>query len=293
MPHSRVKLQHYVPRLYLKAFCILGRGNRLYCFNKMTSKDFPVNIRNIASETHFYDTPKDTNQTVEKALATIEDNFNVAYTKLINLEDLTILDDKEKTSISYFVATQELRTRENRAHFQNLFKQLKERLSKENLSETKRKELDELNTEEGLKSLHVRMFEHVPMLAEILLKMNWVLYVNITKLPLLTSDNPVCRYNPYEKYHYGNMGLLSKGIQIHFPLSPKLELCMLEPESYYHFPYKEQMENEENVIFCNSLQVVYSYNYLFSNLKDFSLAKTMISKNRELANPHRKRIIAR
>ena len=47
----------------------------------------------------------------------------------------------------------------------------------------------------------------------------------------------------------------------------------------------------ENVIYQNHLQVLYSYQRVYCEENEFSLADEMVSESPELGNPHFKRVI--
>ena len=68
-----VKIQHYVPRLYLRNFSAINKDEcYIFCFDKVEEKVFRVNTENIAAESYFYDTDKGKNQIIEKALGRLE-----------------------------------------------------------------------------------------------------------------------------------------------------------------------------------------------------------------------------
>lgn len=47
---------------------------------------------------------------------------------------------------------------------------------------------------------------------------------------------------------------------------------------------------KENVIFYNHLQVIKSYNYIYSNTNEFYMMKDYLKENPEAKNPSRSRI---
>ncbi len=57
--------------------------------------------------------------------------------------------------------------------------------------------------------------------------------INETPVSFITSDNPVCLYNPFmEKMNYPLNGLGARGAIIYFPLSPKLALLIYDDKVY-------------------------------------------------------------
>ena len=285
---NRIKIEHYVPRFYLTNFAINKNRKSVYCFDKYTSNKFLTNIRNIACEKYFYDIPPD-NQLVEKSLAMIESNLSSAYNKLVANKDLNRLNWDERIAIANFVAIQEIRTKEMREFLRDLCKQLTARLSKYKLSEGLKKWLKDINTTEYPKEFQIRMFESVREFTNMILSMKWILTENKTEMLFWTSDHPINRFNPI-KDPLGNLGLLSQGIQIFFPLTPTLSLCLCDPVEYFPYPEKIRTSNINNVIFQNHLQMRWSTRFVFSQDDDFSLAEKILKEEPSLKSLNRQRV---
>lgn len=286
-----VKIQHYVPRLYLRNFSIVHKGeSSIFCFDKVKDNVFYVKIRNIASEKYFYDTDKGKNQIIEKMLGKLESMFNAAYVKLLQTEDLSSLSNMEKAAIAYFVALQDLRTREFREFLKDMTRQLKTKMSGYKMTEDFKKQLETVQGEEAGKRMQLKfMVMNADWYAKIVGIMKWMLLVNETKLPYWTSDHPIDRHNDIDQSPYGNLGLFSKGIQIYFPLSTKVSLLFCDPVLFKILPEKVSVK-EENVVFQNSLQVLWSTRHIFSIDDDFGLAKQMILEHPELKDVTRHRL---
>ena len=289
---NKIKVEHYVPQFYLKYFVAQEKGNRLYCFDKRTMRIFLVNIRNVACESSFYDSREDIHQGVEKGLSKLETLFDSAMRNLLDTEDIDCLSSLDRLHISYFIAVQELRTSEFRTRLLAYFRGLREGIAKQlgTLESSQQQELERLCTEEGTKSMHLSLLEDVPEFAEILFSMNWMLLINQTSIPYYTSDNPVNRYNPIDRRPRGNLGLLCKGIEIHFPISPKITLCCGDPTIHNPLYSRYEISDPDSVTFQNYLQVYGSKRYLFSNNKDFSVARNIIKDYPKLAASNRKRV---
>lgn len=290
-----VKLEHYVPQFYLKQFVIKPKKHSIFCFDKSKLKSFNVSIKNVANETYFYDQPGENEQTKEKTLAVMESSFKNILEKILATEDLTSLSAEDKESVAIFVTTQELRTREYRETLKDMWKQTKDTLIKVSggkISQEfeKRYRIEDWGPEQNAKSLQLDMLKNIPKYADILLHMAWFLLLNRTPVPFLSSDHPINRYNPIDVRPRGNLGLLSEGIQIHFPLTPKLTLSFCDPSSYQLPLVTREIKDVQNIIFTNSLQITHSTRYIFSNVSDFSLAREILRDNPSLGDIHRKRM---
>lgn len=130
---------------------------------------------------------------------------------------------------------QEIRTKETREFLKDLCRQVKDKLSKYNLSEDMKKQSEEINTDEYIRKFHLRMFKDVKEFTDMILSMKWILIKNRTKMLFWTSDHPINRYNPIVNLPFENLGLFSQGIQIFFPLTPRLSLCLCDLVEYFTF----------------------------------------------------------
>lgn len=277
---STVRIQHYVPQFYLRRFAKKKRNSyQIKCFDKSELKSFTVNTNKIACESYFFD-PPGSNQPVERWLTRLEKRFAKSYDRLIEHQELEKLSSSDRVAISNFLSVQWVRTREHREVLRDFVTQLKGRLEEKNVTDQIRNELEILSQDESLVSFHIEdMRMNVRKIAPIIRRMKWILLVNNTNMPFWTSDHPFTRYNPVDPPHsyMGNLGLLSRGIQILFPLTPKLSLTLCDPLAYGHYP--NEMEAEfGNAVFGNELQVDWSNRYLFSATEDFSLAKRRVEK---------------
>lgn len=293
---EKVKIQHYVPRFYLKNFAI-QRGNEywLYCFDKTDFRNFPVNIKNIGCEKLFYEGVEE-EQILEKALSRLERDFDKVYNKLVNSRSLLCLNWAEKNVFASFVAVQDLRTREFREVLRSLGKEMKRVLGNKPLSNDLREQLETVDTEENIRSIHSKLVTETLSgktgFIEIILNMKWILSENYTKIPLWASDHPINRFNPIDLSPLGNLGLKSQGIQVFFPLNPTLGIVFCDPVEYGLMPEKVT-SIKDNIIFCNTLQVRSSTRHVFSPNNDFYLAKLWLKENPEFTDLKRKRIDAR
>lgn len=89
--NGHAKVQHYVPRFLLKNFG-KGKKNLVFVYDKKINKEYKTNIKNIASETKFYDFKTildgvEAIGSIEETLAEIEGNANTALKKILDAED--------------------------------------------------------------------------------------------------------------------------------------------------------------------------------------------------------------
>ncbi|MFB3888720.1 MAG: DUF4238 domain-containing protein [Candidatus Bathyarchaeia archaeon] len=294
MTNERKRKQHYVPRFYLKNFAFLKNGEYyIHCLEKSNQKQFVVNIKDVGCENLFYEVAKNAPQEMEDILSQHEERFVQVYNKLVASPFIQNLKWKEKEVFAQFIVIQELRTREMREHLRSMIKNLNNWLSNKPLSENLEKQLKEVSSEEGVRSLHLGVIKETLLgknpLVEMLLDLKWIIYENYTKIPFWTSDHPVNRYNPIDFSPYGNLGLQCRGIQIFFPLTPKLGIAFCDPFEYFFNPEK-MVCIKDNVLFDNTLQLGTNTRHVFSLKPDFSIAKKWLDENPKSSVLDRNRI---
>jgi len=292
---NKIKSQHYVPRFYLKNFS-KRNGNEfvINCFDKSDFNQFKVNINGIGCENYFYENDDNPSQVMEMSLSKYEAKFSTVYNKLVSTASLGGFKWKEKEVLAQFIVIQEIRTREMREHLRDMVKKVKIRLSTEPLSKKLETELQGINTEKGIRSIQLNMLDETLLnnspLVDMLLSLKWMIYENYTKMTFWISDHPVNRFNPIDLSPYGNLGLLSRGIEIFFPLTPKLGIAFCDPIEYFHYPEKLGCI-KDNVLFYNTLQVRSSARHIFSIDEDFTIAKQWLNENPDFRNLDRDRTV--
>jgi hypothetical protein len=294
MDKDRKRKQHYVPKFYLKNFSI-QRKNEYFtnCFDKSSFKQFKVNIKEIGCENCFYEIDKNITQEMEDSLSEYDERFTKVYNKLVTSKSLGSLKWKEKEVFSQFIIIQELRTREMREHLRDMTKNLSNWLSNKPLTEKLEKQLKKISSEKGIRNLHLGLIKETLLnnntLVDMLLNLKWSIYENNTNAPFWTSDNPINRYNPIDFSPYGNLGLLCRGIEIFFPLTPRVGIAFCDPIEYFFNPEKAVCI-KDNVLFYNTLQLRTNTRHIFSINSDFSIARKWLTENPSSMAFNRKRI---
>jgi hypothetical protein len=290
MTRGKTALNHYVPKFYLKNFSILGLERSLWCFDKVTSKKFKINVRNIGCEKGFY------SKEIENYLAGIESKASHVLNKLIDKKDLKKLFWGEREILASFIAIQDNRThglREemkpiNKWVLEQIFASLPEETKKTVSTEEITKYIDTKSNELAIKTQRDIIKKSIKLFSDLLQGLQWILLENSTEMSLWTSDNPVNKYNPVDASPYlGNLGYLSPGIEIFFPLTPKLCLSLCDIGLHGTVPSEKMiMHSTENVIYQNHIQFDWAYRHIFSNDGNFELVEK-ISKEAYLSKKPR------
>lgn len=301
------KRQHYVPKFYLRNFSFKKPNSRnkahyVHFFDKPSESHGFDNIKNLAQEKYFYDI--NDNQTIENRLSKLEYDASKIIKSIIDDESVELLEiEKTKAILAVFLIIQDIRTKKMREAPKNFATKVKSKILKEygGMGEKLAKDFEKAIKKEHNKNFHLTWFFNKPALnsfSNMLFYKKWILIVNNNEIPFWTSDTPVVRFNPFDLSPYGNLGFMSAGIQLYFPLSPKLCLCLLDPKIYrnykkmeYVHPYYIQLNTMKSeiyqaelmdVLFQNKLHVEQCLRQLYSNSYDFGLARETINKNPKL-----------
>ena len=296
-----VENQHYVPKLYLRNFC--KHKDQIAVYIKSSGKSFFTNIVNVANENYFYDNEEidksnQKKQFLEKYFHPLEDRMKILLNNLLNqlkFGKFSNFTNDERIDISMYLVYQYMRTKEQREMFGQLNQELIQMYADEFI-QSEGEDSTKYKVEVDGKYFHTRLLLDESMMDKITLslyKKLWVILENNTEMPFLTSDHPVAKYG-----HLGNeirsmSGFNSKGVEISFPLSPKYLLSIID-EGYASFMHnlddKIIQANEQNILHYNSLQIIHSYNQIYSNVNSFNLAKEILDEEPLLKEPDRSRI---
>lgn len=286
---QKVKIQHYVPRVYLKNFSKNnGKEYYIYCFDKQNNKSFQTNIKDIAFEKEFYDKISE-EQTTEKTLRAIETEVGGVIPKLLKIKDIDKLSNEEKDILSEFIAYQMIRVKETREALKDTAKQFFKKYEDQLAPELKNQVIDSMK-EESLRNIHKDIIGEMNEFKKRIKDMKWILVINRSRFPFWTSDNPVAEYNSIDLSPYGNIGLECLGFEMHIPIHPKIVLIICDPRTFSHEPTNKVIRYYRQVVRERDYQVRYSTRFIFSNEANFSFAQMMLRENPKIGDPNRKRV---
>jgi hypothetical protein len=300
---SKVKKQHYVPQFYLKNFT--SGQDKIYVFDKLQKKSFASKIHDVACQQYFYDFPQETindyqeeskiesdkisEQIVEKYLATLEGQYS---TKLKNFIASIYLRQsityENKIAFVDFISLQYCRTATTKNYIQRSY---------EYVSDHERKILATFPDQDinfdldhaTLQALHANFILEHKDLSPYFLNHVWFVGIAPQHMSLYTSDHPII-LNPHLKDSHGDslMGIATYGMEISIPLTPKLNLFLLEKTFAEEKGIKENVIvqlNEENLKNLYLQHIRQSKRQIFSSQNDFKYAQEILTKFPHYSDP--------
>lgn len=220
------KKNHYVPIFYLKLFSANGRSINL--FNIASCKTIlDSNLRNQCYKDYFYGKEPE----LEKALGMIEDAASEIIRSIANSCELPGIDSSEYMNLVLHILLQYGRTAYMDEALNEQLEKTMKHIAAVGLGLTK----------EQLESVRIKQTGLGPALLPDLARLYPLLSGLGCKLlritgdnGFVTCDNPVVLYNQLLSFrkHGGNTGIASKGLQIFFPMSPKLAIMLYDSRVY-------------------------------------------------------------
>jgi hypothetical protein len=324
---GRRENQHYVPKMILRNFAVepaKRESERVWVFDKSNSSCFCTNIRNIAAESEFYDTASDRDQhSMEEILSSLEKHAARALTRVVDERSLARLSVEDRRCLAVFCAVQFVRTLRLRELSAMMDGAIQKKIIESGGDVHKVKGYHPLNADEAkgfaVSFISVAAEEFAPHFEQKTCFLLETIWTN----PFFIGDNPVALYNQKDVRPYGNLGLAVPGIEIYFPLTPRLTIAFWDPNLADHLMVdlerakavrSHSLQNSANatsrtdieeaerlldaartggvaackdevVMFLNSLQVIHASRFVMSATADFALAMRMLSERPRLRFP--------
>lgn len=261
------KKQHYVPKFYLRRFSMNEDEKTIGLYN-FSNERFITNasIENQGYKNYFYGKDGEVEKAFEKMENQIARLFNY-WTKEKLLYPPPIETNGYKL-LKQFILYQAYRVpKSGEDYTKSLNDRLKVFLKEFKPELAKKFEGCRIEFEESVLIMLFNAIEHEHLLEF----MDCRFLVNLSPLPFLTSDNPVIFYNQLmEKAnsYVGATSLVTKGLQIFYPIHPRLMICLYDPKVYDFGKGSKNCigtESIEEIHQLNGLQFINSSSQLFFN----------------------------
>ncbi|HEY4084140.1 MAG TPA: DUF4238 domain-containing protein [Burkholderiaceae bacterium] len=227
------KVQHYVPQFLLKKFCN-DKKDQVFVFDKQSAQTFSCNVKNIASESRFYDLRIDDKEvTLERQLSELEGATKPLLDRIIEKDSVQVFDASELDLLCSFLAVQFTRTKAFREQTLNGLSMMREEIIKKfgsaKFSIDLEEELSPLNTNDQkilmAQTIMSAPADYGPHFANKV----WILMATTENRPFYLGDNPLALQNMTSSPLRSGLGLAVPGIEIYLPLSPLRALVLMCP----------------------------------------------------------------
>ena len=250
-------------------------------------------MADVAAENYFYniqeiaDHPEIDNKAMEREFSKIEAFYADEIGKLLKIiDERKAIPDELVSTLSDFLALQLSTTKQFRDLTIGVYEEIGQRALDNiagnpplpddtdiNPSDVILKIVDRLKTH--VRSPHFSDKKTLDLLSSILQKRLWIIGINATNQPFYTSDHPVVNVPHREAGSLGIAGLIA-GIEINFPLGPHYMLSLLDRMHFKNLARLDRNYGQigrQMVNDINYLQVVNSYQEIYSNTQNFSVAR--------------------
>ncbi len=318
MSSTEPKKHHYISQFLLKNFSHSENKN-VFVLDKKNGKIYKSSLLDTGSENFFYKyTASKSDINTEAKLAKLESICAPIVNEVIRRESIEAISLKERTLLCLFASVQHLRTNKQREEIEQLNRFMSESFKSRGIDPNKDVENFKELSEEEIKNASISNLHSLGAeLAQYFVDKEIRLVKAPDEVEFYISDHPITLYNYFPRAGRGNLGLGLRGIEIQFPLSPKL--CMVffcsktvmklrlavshcktmkqlgiavpletsDPEKYLNELDAKltKVLKPENVEFNNWLQVSQSSRFIYCHNGDFDLAVDVLRKSPELNNP--------
>lgn len=225
-----------------------------------------ASIRKQAYKKHLYGKDDD----IEDLLMEIEGNVATIFQNILKTYQLPSKGSGEYSLLCLYLLIAEARVQKNAESQNNFINQQMKILAKMD------KNLDVPDNLIDNMDISYEIPNLIPMqiageLYPILFDLSMILIVSDCDRRFITTDNPLTRYNQFyvfRNYQLRGYGLGNIGIQLFYPLSPKVCLCMYDDKAYYCNELTDQilkLVKGKYIDELNKLFYLNSFNFLFFN----------------------------
>lgn len=228
---NKKKRHHYIPKFYLKRFSNNTDGKFLSLYN-INNKKFihKAPIKSQAYENYLYGE----NDDIENALAVLEGK--VARMFYYWTEERILYPPPKNTDafkiLMQFILYQAFRTPSSGIKVMKMLNEGLKAILKETYPHFAENEEDWTLVHENPVLLgFIKSIEHLHLLEFLDCKF----LLNLSPLHFVTSDTPVIFYNQLLEQadnYVGATALVSKGLQVFYPIHPRLMICLYDPIVY-------------------------------------------------------------
>ncbi|MBI2275302.1 MAG: DUF4238 domain-containing protein [Bacteroidetes bacterium] len=264
--NTEKKNQHFVPKFYLRNFSIRQAGKQLAVFNTQSDQWIPnASLKGQAQKNFFYG--KDGK--IEDHLGQTENEVAPLLKKITFENHVPLPGSDDHLRVLHFLMLTHLRNPVNTNDITSRLPMLNEHIKKMSGNEVS---IDPTKMTTHDQAIQMAL-KHLPQAVAVSKDLRLKLMINLTKIPFITSDYPVIRYNQFmemRKWPLSGIGMANVGLQIFMPLSPTVMLITYDDMTYKIGDKKKNIVNiiqPGEVDQLNTLQLLNCDRNLFGNEK--------------------------
>lgn len=297
------KRHHTVPQLLLRNFASGKKRNRIWTYDKWEDRAFQSTVSDASVQTRFYEVDYGDGYVAswEEGLAALESKAAKVIRKVLETMTISELSLTERVTLAALVSAQWLRTSSMREALLDVDRAVEERFRSEGTDPTTVRLVApginpstaplyrKMSTDDAAEIALEIMSENNPEIAAHLTMRCWSLMW--TEKPVLfVSDSPVCLHNSLNRGPFGNLGIMSEGIEVYMPLSSQVCLGIFCPIRYGEMPGSYSLDHG-NVSLLNRLQTSFASRFIYARTQDFHLAEQFLREYPERRKPLRMTVV--
>lgn len=220
--------QHYVPCCYLENFGRngnKGRKTEIYSLNLQSQKICIGSVEAYAYENRFYDIESDLfpQQLLESFFVDVEGEYASLLRQFIALAESEVLPIKTKEELAAQFSFQYIRTREYRNNYREILRELCNHFPQIASRFSTSKEIKDYIQQ--VHNSEILGFQSANYYANLFFFRKWMILVNKSTIPFVTSDNPVCMIYHSSEYY---PAITSPKTKTFIPITPTLAILMVD-----------------------------------------------------------------
>lgn len=221
---------HYIPQFHLRNFSSNGKSISMF-INKKRLFIKNASIKEQAYKKHLYGT----NDDIENWLMEIEDKIANITRKILVTFKLPPKSSEEYKNLLLYLLLAEARVQkiaESQNNFIDKFMKMLYKMEKNH--DLPSGSLDNIKLSYNIPNQLV--LKAAAQMYPILFDLRMILLISDCDRRFITTDNPLTRYNQFfvhRNYTIKGYGLGNMGIQLFYPISPKICLCLYDDVLYH------------------------------------------------------------
>ena len=269
------KKQHFVPKLLLRYFSTDTDRNLINIFNadtKFYKSNCPLKFQ--GQENYFYGE----DGIIEDAFGILENATAPIISNIISSKTLPKWGSADSQHLFLFSMLLSFRTKNTEEQMNEIVDKMFQEIKK----------LDSRFSDPQYNDIHIGIENPVAFSLGIVAKeifkaydLGLKLVVNKSSKKFIISDHPAVLYNQFleiRKHPGGHLGLLTKGLQLFFPISPECMLVYFDTWAYKVGNKKDivvYVQNSNDIDQLNYLQIVNCTEMIYTNneVREFELSQ--------------------